>query len=378
MNIKHTCPLCNAEICQTKPYKHLRYAHYDIYNSPLYYSIGESILTGYDRNILFKIFNVYWNINKNIPISIVKTIVRYLKLYSKVKAILDITNDEIDYIIYEYIPWKSTHKNISSGHEFCNKIFPFDETLAIALYNEVVKNNPYYGHGSELSPFSKDFIGYKDLTDEEKSKKILSALGADKDDRTTTQLKYWINKKGYTEEEAKLKIKNRQTTFSKDKCIEKYGMDVGIKIFEERQVKWQTTLKSKPLDEINSINSRKIFRKGPKSTLEFEFLKSIYNDKSCYNKTIIINDNTHAIVDLCVKNKIIEFYGDYWHCNPKIYKDEYWHAYKKQFAKDIQLADNIRINQLKQLGYCVKIVWESDYKNNPDAIIKECKDFIYD
>jgi len=56
---------------------------------------------------------------------------------------------------------------------------------------------------------------------------------------------------------------------------------------------------------------------------------------------------------------LIEFYGDYWHANPKIYKpdDIIHHKFK---AKDIWENDKQRIKILEELGYFVHIVWQSD------------------
>lgn len=54
---------------------------------------------------------------------------------------------------------------------------------------------------------------------------------------------YWI-KKGFTEE-ALIKLNKEQSTFSKQKCIEKYGEEKGIEIWKKRQDKWQQTLNSK-------------------------------------------------------------------------------------------------------------------------------------
>lgn len=67
---------------------------------------------------------------------------------------------------------------------------------------------------------------------------------------------YWIER-GYTEDEAKLKVSEVQSTFSKEKCILKYGDKEGIKVWEDRQEKWQNTLKSKDSSVIDDINSRK-------------------------------------------------------------------------------------------------------------------------
>ena len=74
--------------------------------------------------------------------------------------------------------------------------------------------------------------------------------------KCNTTLEYWINK-GFTEEEAKIKQKERQTTFTLQKCIETYGTEEGTRIWQQRQDKWQRTINSKSSEEQNRINKNK-------------------------------------------------------------------------------------------------------------------------
>lgn len=67
---------------------------------------------------------------------------------------------------------------------------------------------------------------------------------------------YWLEQ-GYSEKEAIKKVTERQTTFSKEICIEKYGEKEGLKIWQDRQDKWQHTLNKKPNYEKNRINKNK-------------------------------------------------------------------------------------------------------------------------
>ena len=60
-------------------------------------------------------------------------------------------------------------------------------------------------------------------------------------DINTNQLKYWLNL-GYSEDESKRKIIERQTTFSKKICISKYGEELGLKRWQNRQDKWIDSL----------------------------------------------------------------------------------------------------------------------------------------
>ena len=57
---------------------------------------------------------------------------------------------------------------------------------------------------------------------------------------------------------------------------------------------------------------------------------------------------------------IIEVYGDYWHCNPIKYEDDFMHYHFKMTAVQRRRLDEDRIKHLKSLGYDVTIVWESD------------------
>jgi very-short-patch-repair endonuclease len=59
-------------------------------------------------------------------------------------------------------------------------------------------------------------------------------------------------------------------------------------------------------------------------------------------------------------NHIIEIYGDYWHCNPAIYTDDFIHPFFKMTAQERRALDEKRKQFLESLGYTVTIVWESD------------------
>ena len=74
--------------------------------------------------------------------------------------------------------------------------------------------------------------------------------------RSTTSKEYWIEK-GFSEEESEEKVSERQRTFTKEKCIDNFGGVEGLRIWQERQDKWQSTLNSKSVEEIEHINKKK-------------------------------------------------------------------------------------------------------------------------
>jgi len=118
------------------------------------------------------------------------------------------------------------------------------------------EKNPAYKHGGKLSPWSKKFIKYNGLTENEKEKRSnKSKEKCIKNRINNTSLEYYI-KQGYDEDTAKKLQIERQRTFSLNKLIEKYGIDGYIKWYN-RQKKWQKTLNSKSDLELEEINVKK-------------------------------------------------------------------------------------------------------------------------
>ena len=83
------------------------------------------------------------------------------------------------------------------------------------------------------------------------------------------------------------------------------------------------------------------------------------------------------ICDIYIKelNLIIEFNGDYWHCNPKKYKEDYFHPHKKKTAKEIWKEDKIRVDNIKKYGYNLMIIWERDFEK-PNYIKNIIKKYV--
>jgi len=73
-------------------------------------------------------------------------------------------------------------------------------------------------------------------------------------------------------------------------------------------------------------------------------------------------------------NIVIEFYGDFYHLNPKIYSEDFIqfkHHEKAVLAKNRWTHDRERIEDIQQTLNCkVIIVWESTYKNDKKGTIK--------
>jgi very-short-patch-repair endonuclease len=95
----------------------------------------------------------------------------------------------------------------------------------------------------------------------------------------------------------------------------------------------------------------------------FNFLSIEFPDFNFEIEKLIKNETKELFADIVsfTHKIIIEFYGDYWHCNPQKYDEKYFHAVKQMNAFDIWQSDKERIEILKKCGFFVITIWESDY-----------------
>lgn len=226
----------------------------------------------------------------------------------------------------------------------------------------------------ETSPFSIEFYRkrFPDNTEEEYKKMVSERANFFlKDRKTWTQVEYWIEK-GMSHEEAAVEIAKRQ---SRDLAFfqKKYGEE-GKKLWEERQKNW----KAKVFNEDQWIG------RGRSNVSEkfFDVICSLFKDKvkrGSDEKFIWDKELQRAykydlvFVDL---KKIIEFNGDFWHCNPNKFKPDYFHKVKKMTAQEIWEYDRIKKEKAEQHGYQVMVVWESEWTKDPESALNKCREFL--
>lgn len=242
------------------------------------------------------------------------------------------------------------------------KVLTFDQSLlALELVNFERKKG---------LPNTINFWISKGFTDEQAQNKIgevqksrsLKSPASKKGAKgySVRTIEYWVNK-GFTQEEAKLKIKQIQTTNGLSYYKNKYGDKKGKKLFNERIHKW-----------LNAAGNKNMVANRSKKSLEL-FEQLGIGNYGPNEKTIRGKNRVHR-VDFIFNKKIIEFYGDYWHGNPKIYSNQAMIRNKK--ITDVWDHDLKKIQDLEAGGYSVMIIWETDYKANPKKILQKCKEFI--
>lgn len=187
------------------------------------------------------------------------------------------------------------------------------------------------------------------------------------------QEKYWVSK-GFTPTEAKRKIRERQQTFRLDKLIEKHGEQEGRRIWEDRQSRWMVSfMKSRDINDSHTISmvSRQMFDK-----LKEMFPTILYGKNEQRIKAL---GKTHRVDCWHPETqKIVEFYGDYYHANPELYEDDVVNKITGRKAGEQWEHDRLRRERILTNKNVVDIlvVWEREWRRDPDEVIKRCCRFL--
>lgn len=222
------------------------------------------------------------------------------------------------------------------------------------------KNNPGYNHNGKLSPFSKQFVNY---TSDQYIQKLKDTAVQTKVDNKTNPLTldYYIAR-GYSTETATIALSNRQSTFSLETCVDKYGKERGTVVWSERQEKWLKSFKKNNFSKISQElfdNIMKIYHGDVYYATHDRSEMKDYKNKEYRLKLVGGRVVLPDFIDIN-KKLILEFDGDYWHsakvANPT-----------KEAARDTAIIES---------GYKVLHIKEYDFKADKTKVIKECINFL--
>ena len=233
-----------------------------------------------------------------------------------------------------------------------------------------------------------DAINFISNIQKENSKKYLEKYYKDPQKykiKFNTNINYWLNK-GYNYEEAKKKLSERQNTFSLKKCIETYGNEKGLEIFNKRQEKWQNTLLSK--ENYMEIVYKRTAHNICASKISQELFISIHNNLKKQNiniEKIYYKANNHewgfgiknrggVLYDFVIPSLkyAIEFNGERFHPNKDKLSDFEWKNWTNPWNKSadyIYKRDKEKNDAIINKGFILDIIWETEYKNNKEYII---------
>lgn len=226
------------------------------------------------------------------------------------------------------------------------------------------ENNPGYNHGGKLSPWSdKSNFSHEEI----KRCKQKAAKNIRENGNCSTQLSYWLKKYNGDEEKAKQSLYERQSN-GLWKLQKLYGEQEGYRRWIERNERWQKSLIKSGMHSGVSKVSNSLFEKISHHVPDIKYGK---------NETTIRASKVYRVDCYRKSNKkVIEFFGDYWHANPKLYENSAKIADKT--AKQIWQKDEYKIQDLRNKGFDVLVIWENDYNEESEKVVNQCINFLND
>lgn len=178
----------------------------------------------------------------------------------------------------------------------------------------------------------------------------------------------------------KSKLHEHKTCKKKD-CVREHRKRIhkinpphkGIKLSEETKKKIQNTCMERYGVKVGFLRAKQTRISKPQKEI-FDYLCNNLNNRIVLSDSIVKVDDHVYRVDYLIEDikLIIEFNGTYWHCDPRFYKEDYIHTRKKhKTAKEIWDLEEKRLQEIKNLGYNVKIIWEYDYTTNKELVLQE-------
>jgi len=175
---------------------------------------------------------------------------------------------------------------------------------------------------------------------------------------------------------AKKKISNSKTGISTSDHMKKPEYR---KMFSELTKKRWDSGKLEETRKKLSLLMKKRHKNGEliclnRSKAEFEIIDLLEKNKIDVIPNFKIESKTFDIF-IPSLNLIIEYNGNYWHCNPAIYSGDYFNSKKNMLAKDIWEYDKNKLDLAKQNGYNIEVIWETEYKKNNNIVLTKIKNY---
>lgn len=291
-------------------------------------------------------------------------------------------------------------KNVHSAKGFCDKHYRkwrrHGDPLGIANPKETAEKISKALTGKPKSKehrksLSKSAIGrpsprkgvtLTDVTKEKISKKNKGKPSAFKGKRHTSKTRETIKRKATGRKDSEETRKRKSIAHNRPETKRKNSeAHLGRKHSEETRRKMSASQnKPETLQKNRDRRAKQVFPKEdtkPEKIVQSILKKHEINFQKHFNFKLKNGKNHQA--DIIIKpNSVVEIFGDYWHFNPKKYDGESIQKRRKKEikVKDVWKEDKDIINGMKEQGYKVLVVWESELKEELEQTTKRILRFI--
>lgn len=137
--------------------------------------------------------------------------------------------------------------------------------------------------------------------------------------------------------------------------------------------KWWASLS--PEDRMAHI--KKLIKGLPRSKVSDEFKEALI-ENGLYTGFQSEQGISGFVVDEANHNQhlVLEFYGDYYHCNPRTYHPEFYNTTTHKTAAEQWQYDRRRFAAIRKAGYRVLVVWEDDWRQDPKKVLGRVRLFL--
>lgn len=181
--------------------------------------------------------------------------------------------------------------------------------------------------------------------------------------------------------------------------VDKYGVDEGNSIYKNVNLRKSHSIKGIMARGYSEDDAMKMLEHSSQklccgySKISQELFWSIYaclsedDQKHCYfqelnhefGKLDTVNKSYRKYDFVLTNRKVcIEFNGNYYHADPKIYgmNESISHPGCIKRVKSVWDDDKIKKELIKSHGYSIMYVWEDDYASNPHRTLNNCLKYI--
>lgn len=179
---------------------------------------------------------------------------------------------------------------------------------------------------------------------------------SDKRDNSLS-VEYYIKHYNVSESEAEEMLSERQRTNKPDVYIRNYGEELGLKLYRDKLLRWHSKMHKyqRESDFVSAIIEH----------FNLDLDKCMFEGRYDTSKMGLLE----TIPDFIYEDKVIEFYGDYWHQNLDVVKPS-------KILVNVQERDAKVNERIIKAGYKLLVVWENDWLTKRNKVLNEIKEFL--